>query len=175
MEEKKGFKLLTFVAAVSVTVWLLVTLVLLGIIGIHQFWPAGLVPVFFFLAHADTKNVKNIFAGGIMGFLLAAAVAPVVTMLAPIIGLQPAILVVVGVMVFFIIFLGDVAHIVFNNYTFAYYTVALIFEQQHTLQWLGTFVIAGGFFLFMVLFSIKTTMKIIMKNKAAAAAPQAAE
>ena len=170
MEGKKGISTLKLVAGISVAIWILVTIEILGRFNIHQVWPAALVVLFFFLGHADTKNIPNIFVGGVAGLLLAAALPLCVKFLVPMLGLKASIYVVVGVMVFFIVALGDLLHIVFNDYNFAYFTIALIFHEQLTLHWILTLVIAGPFFLFTVLYSIKFVMKALMKAPAAAEA-----
>ena len=162
--------MLTLVAAGSVAVWILVTIALLGLFKIHQVWPAALVVLFFFLGHADTKNIPNIFVGAAVGLLMAAALPICVKYLAPTLGLKPAIYVMVGVMVFLIVALGDVLHIAFNDYNFAYFTIALIFHEQLTVHWIATLLLAGPFFLFGVLYTIKGVMKALMKAPAAAEA-----
>ena len=49
-----------------------------------------------------------------------------------------------------IIALGDIAHMLFNNYAFVYFTIALIFAKQLTWnmtgQWLIVLVAGGIFF-----------------------------
>ena len=160
MEGKKGISTLKLVAGISVAVWILVTIEILSKFNIHQVWPAALVVLFFFLGHADTKNIPNIFVGAAIGLLMAAALPICVKYLAPTLGLKPAIYVMVGVMVFLIVALGDVAHI-------AYFTIALIFHEQLTVHWLATLVFAGAFFLFAVLYSIKWVMQALAKTPAA--------
>lgn len=57
--------------------------------------------------------------GAVVGLLLAAALAPVIGILvtAAGLGVQPAILAVVGLVVFIIIALGGATPILFNNFT----------------------------------------------------------
>ncbi len=167
MEGKKGITTVKLVAGISVAVWILVTIEILGRFNIHQVWPAALVVLFFFLGHADTKNIPNIFVGAAVGLLMASALPVCVKFLVPTLGLKPAIYVMVGVMVFLIVALGDVAHIAFNDYNFAYFTIALIFPEQLTVHWLATLVFAGAFFLFAVLYSIKWIMQALAKAPAA--------
>ena len=62
------------------------------------------------------------------------------------------------------------AHIAFNDYNFAYFTIALIFHELLTVHWLATLIFAGPFFLFGVLYTIKGVMKVLMKAPAAEAA-----
>lgn len=142
-----------------VAVWICVTIVVLGAFCIHQVWPAALVLLFMFEKGGDPKGLLNILPGGAVGLLLAAELPHLVGYIAPSLGLQPAILLAVGIFVFLIIALGDVAHMFFNNYAFAYFTIALIFHEQLTIEWLATLVLGGLFFVggFMVF------LQLIMK------------
>jgi hypothetical protein len=164
--EKKTirFKPITIIAAAIVAVWICVTIVFLGAFNVHQIWPAALVLLFMFEAGGDPKGLKNIFAGGIVGLLLAAALPPLVGFIAPSLGLQPAILLMVGLFVFLIIALGDISHMLFNNYAFAYFTIALIFHKQLTVEWLATLVLGGIFFVGGFLGILNLIMKITGKT-----------
>ena len=148
MSEGKGFKKKTIIAAVVVAAWLVVTLVILGIFNIHHAWPAFLTLLFFFEKGGDVKNLPNIFIGAAVGILLAAAVPMGVGFIAPFIGgVTVATLLIVFIMVFSIIALGDVAHMFFNNYAFMYFTICLIFgKEQMTAQWLIVLAAGGVFF-----------------------------
>jgi hypothetical protein len=147
MSEEKGFKKKTLIAAVIVAAWLCVTIVILGIFKIHHVWPALLTLLFFFEKGGDVKNLPNIFVGAVVGLLLAALVPIAVGAIAPTVGVLAGSLIVVFVLVFLIIILGDVAHMFFNNYAFVYFTIALIFgKEQLTVQWLIVLVAGGIFF-----------------------------
>lgn len=161
MNEKPGFKKETVIAGLIVAVWLVVTLIILSQFGISQGWPAFLTLLFFFETGAKTENLKNIFAGAAVGLLLGAALPVVAGALAPAMGLEPALLLVVFVIVFLIIALGDVAHMFFNNYAFCYFTVACIFPQQATLEWLAVLLLGGLFFTGGILLMIK----LMTRNK----------
>ena len=158
------FKPITLIAAVIVAVWICVTIVLLGAFRVHQVWPAAFVLLFMFEKGGDPRGLKNIIPGGIVGLLMAAALPHLVELLAPSLGLQPAILLMVGICVFLLIALGDVAHLLFNNYAFAYFTVALIFPEQLTVSWLATLVLGGIFFVGGFLIILQLTMKISGKT-----------
>jgi len=147
MSEEKGFKKKTLIAAVIVAALLCVTIVILGIFKIHHVWPALLTLLFFFEKDRDVKNLPNIFVGSAVGLLLAALVPIAVGAIAPTVGLLGGSLIVVFIAVFLIIALGDVAHMLFNNYAFVYFTIALIFgKEQLTVQWLIVLVAGGIFF-----------------------------
>ncbi len=147
MAEKKGFKKETIIAGVIVAAWLCVTLVGLGAFKITQGWPAFLTLLFFFEQKGDVKNLANIFIGAAVGLLLAASVPHAVELIAPSLGATGGTLLVVFICVFLIIALGDVAHLLFNNYAFVYFTIALIFgKEQPTVQWLIVLAAGGVFF-----------------------------
>jgi len=146
LSESKGLKKQTVIAGLIVAAWLCVTLVVLGIFKITQGWPAFLILLFFFESGANLKNLINIFVGGIVGLLLGGVLPLAAVAIAPALGLQVSILIVVFIIVFLLIALGDVAHMFFNNYAFVYFTIALIFPKQLTLQWLGVLIVGGLFF-----------------------------
>lgn len=148
-EHGKGFKKETLIAAFVVALMVVITLVVLGIFKIKSGWPAFLTLLFFFESGAKTENLKNIFCGAVVGLLLAGALPYAVKTLVPSLGLEPAILLVVFIIVFLIVGLGDIAHMFFNNYAFVYFTVASIFPKQTTLEWslvtlLGGLLFTGG-------------------------------
>jgi hypothetical protein len=138
------------VIGIIVAFWLLVTLVILGVFGIKEGWPAFLtLPLFFLIGGTDKKQLVNIFAGGAVGILLAAVIPLAVKFLVTSAGLDQTlgILIVVGLLVFIIIALGGSIPMLFSNFTFVYFTAALIPAKQATIAWLGTLVLGGGFFL----------------------------
>lgn len=118
LSESKGLKNQTLIAGLIVAAWLCVTLVVLGIFKITQGWPAWLILLFFFESGANLKNLINISVGGIVGLLLSGVLPLAVGAIAPVLGLQVSILIVVFIIVFLLIGLGDVAHMFFNNYAF---------------------------------------------------------
>lgn len=145
------------IIGIIVAFWLLVSLVIFSALGIKEGWPAFLaLPLFFLAGGTDPKKLIDIFVGGIVGLIMAAAIVPVVTFLVTGAGLpqEAAILLVVGILVFLIIALGGIAPLLFSNYTFVYFTVALIFPTQNTLPWLGTLILGGAFFVGACLLSI---------------------
>lgn len=146
MSEKSGFKKETIIAGIIVAIWLILTIIILSLFGISQGWPAFLTLLFFFESGAKTENLKNIFVGAAVGLLLGAAMPVTAKALAPALGLEPALLIVVFAIVFLIIALGDVAHMFFNNYAFVYFTIACIFPKQSTSEWLLVLLLGGAFF-----------------------------
>ena len=147
MAEKKGFKKDTLIAAVVVSAWLCVTLVVLGALKIHHAWPAMLTLLCFFEQKGNVKILPNILIGAAVGLVLAGLVPFIVPFIAPKTGVLAATILIVFIMVFLIIMLGDVAHLVFNNYGFMYFTIAMIFgKEQLTVQWLIVLAAGGVFF-----------------------------
>lgn len=145
------------VIGIIVAFWLLVSLVILSALGIKEGWPAFLaLPLFFLAGGTDPKKLIDIFAGGIVGLALAAAITPLVTFLVKSAAFPQdlAILLIVGLLVFIIIALGGKLPLLFSNYTFVYFTVALAFTPQNTLPWMGTLLLAGAFFIGACLLSI---------------------
>ena len=163
MSDKPRLSKEKVIAGLIVAFWLVVTLVILSKFGISQGWPAFLTLLFFFESGAKTANLKNIFVGAAVGLLLGAAMPVVAGALAPALGLEPALLLVVFVIVFLIIALGDVAHMFFNNYAFCYFTVATIFPEQSTLEWLAVLILGGIFFTGGIL----AIIKLVTRNKEA--------
>lgn len=152
---------------IIVAFWLLVSLVILGALGIKEGWPAFLpLPLFFLSGGSDKKQLINIFVGAVVGLLLAAALAPAVGFLVKSagLGLQPGILLIVGLVVFLIIALGGVAPMLFNNFTFIYFTVAVIFPKQATLPWLETLIVGGAFFVGTCLLSMNFILPLVTKE-----------
>jgi len=153
------FKKVTIVAALVISVWLCVTLFGLNSFGIHDSWPAFLVLLFFFESGAKTEKLKSIFLGAAVGLLVALCLFKGVELLAPTLGLQMSIFVMVFLSVFLLIALGDISHVLFNNYAFCYFTVALIYQQQATIQWLLVLFLGGGFFVGAVILSLNKLLK----------------
>jgi len=161
MSDKPRLSKEKVIAGLIVAFWLVVTLVILSKFGISEGWPAFLTLLFFFEAGAKTDNLVNIFVGGAVGLLLAACLPIAVGAIAPALGVELSALLVVFVIVFLIIALGDVAHMLFNNYAFCYFTVATIFHEQATLQWLAVLILGGIFFTG----GIIAIIKLISRNK----------
>ncbi len=155
------------VMGIIVVFWLSVSLILLSAIGIKDGWPAFLaLPLFFLVGGTDAKELINIFVGAMTGLLMAAVIVPIVTFLVKSGGLpqDPAILLLVGLLVFIITAFGGIAPMFFNNYNFVYFSVALIYPAQQTVTWLGTLILGGAFFIGAILLSMKFIMPHLIKE-----------
>lgn len=158
MEQKVGLKKDSVIAGLIVAFWLCITLVILGAFNIKEGWPAFLTLLFFFETGARTENLKNIFVGAAVGILLGAALFPLAGALISVLGHQMGVLAAVFIVVFLLIALGSVSptfHMLFNNYAFCYFTVAMIFPKQATLEWLGVLILGGLFFTGGILYILK--------------------
>jgi len=135
------------ITGLIVAVWLCLTLFLLGIFGTHSGWPAFLVLMFFTLAGGKTQVLKPIFIGGTVGLLIAKVLIIGVDVLIPRgVGAQVAIYIMVFITVFLLVILEDLSHTLFNSYSFAYFTVALVPKEQATVEWLIALYLGGAFF-----------------------------
>ncbi len=155
------------VLGIIVVLWLSVSLILLSAVGIKDGWPAFLaLPLFFLVGGTDVKELINIFVGAMTGLIMAGLIVPIVTFLVKSGGLpqDPAILLVLGLLVFFITAFGGIAPMFFNNYNFVYFSVALIYPAQNTFTWLGTLIVGGAFFIGAILLSMKLIIPRLIKE-----------
>lgn len=141
------FKASTVKLGLAVASLICFTLLMLSLIGIHDLWPASLLLLFYFENGAKREKIKTIYSGATVGLLYALGVFFSVEQLTPLLGLQVSIYTMVFLAVFLLIVLGDLSHMLFNNYAFCYFTVALIFQTQSTLKWLFVLYAGGGILL----------------------------
>ena len=158
MKKKKISKLST---GLIVATWLCVTLFLLETFGIHSGWPAFLTLMFFTISGGKMEKLKDIFIGGAVGLLMARLLVIGVELLVPMgIGMRLAIFIMVFITVFLLIVLEDISHMIFNSYSFGYFTVALIPAEQATVEWLITLFLGGAFFVGGVIMISRNIAKI---------------
>jgi len=102
----------------------------LGALKVHHTWPAFFIMIFFFLGGANVQNLPKIMIGAItgllFGFLLLMAAVPAMTALGPTLGLLACVFVVI----FLFVAMGVFIPHMFNDYAFAYFTIALIFAGE---------------------------------------------
>ncbi|HYE09824.1 MAG TPA: hypothetical protein VEF53_06560 [Patescibacteria group bacterium] len=93
--------------------------------------------------------------------LLAYMMIQAVVLSGPILGSADlALLLPLFVIIFLIVALGEVVHPLFNNYTFCYFTAALITgAEQAPLPCLISLFIGGGFLVLMAIQLVKAVMK----------------
>ena len=128
--------------------------VLIRFFSIAQVWPALLPTLMFMIGvgmigPAMYSQIKNIFVGGVVGLILNLIQMIAVGLLAPTIGLIPAIILTVFITIWIIIMGGDISQVVFSNYTFTFWLIAGAMTPDYqnlngTLLLMGTLVIAGG-------------------------------
>jgi hypothetical protein len=79
-------------------------------------WPAFMVMIFFFVTHEDIKQAPNILIGGLAGILCVILIGMFVDALKPVMGLEAAKLLFIGLFVYAIVLLQDAIPYVFNSY-----------------------------------------------------------
>ena len=110
-------------------------------------WPAFMAMIFFFLGEMNVKKVPNILVGGTAGIAGILLAKPIITLLAPMMGVELATLTFVLVIVYAIVAFGEMVPVVFNNYMFMYLTVSGIAVQApnpNPLLWMLMTVVGGG-------------------------------
>lgn len=163
--EKKGISRQRLITGLVVAIWLSITLFILELFGIHGGWPAFLTLMFFTLGGAKMESLKPIFIGGTVGLLAAALLVLGVEALMTVgIGMQVGIFIMVFLIVFLLVVLEDLSHLLFNSYSFAYFTVALVPAQQATIEWLLVLYLGGGLFLGGVIFTLRYLKKSAIKK-----------
>lgn len=144
---------------------LLVALIMVGELFFHHFelpaWPAFMVMVFFFLAHANPAEAKNILAGGAFGIVCAVLSRLTVENVGPALG-DPfyAVLLFVAIFVTSIVLLKDAIPLLFNDYAFMFYLVSAniakaagvnLLAAAYPLTLLGVQLIGGTIFILGIL------------------------
>lgn len=163
--EKKGISKQRIITGLIVAIWLSITLFILELFGIHSGWPAFLTLMFFTLSGGKTDSLKSIFIGGTVGLLVARLLVVGVELLMTIgIGMQAGIFIMVFIAVFLLIVLEDLSHTLFNSYSFAYFTIALIPTEQATLEWLLVLYLGGALFVGGVIFTLRYLKKLELKR-----------
>lgn len=121
---KKTNKNEVFVISV-VFVWIYIVNVVSAILGLVG-WPMYFVPIFFFIQGADKKKIPSIFIGATLGLLASYFLVSGLGALTPAIGLVPAFMILIGIILAVIIIGGTVCPIACNNVAFAYLTASTI-------------------------------------------------
>lgn len=166
--EKKSISKTRIITGLVVAVWLTITLFILELVGIHGGWPAFLSLMFFTLGGNKMENLKSIFIGGTVGILAARLLVIGVELLMTLgLGMQVGIFIMVFLLVFLLVVLEDLSHLLFNSYSFAYFTVALVPAEQATIEWLLVLYLGGALFLGGVIYSLRFIKKSAMKKSQA--------
>jgi hypothetical protein len=164
-----------------VGIWLAVTMVLMTAFKISLGWPAYLTLPLFFLAGNDAKQLLNLFVGGAVGIILAACFFPIYAMLTPALGAQLTPLVIIFIIIFLIIALGNAVPMVFNNFNLVYFTAAIGFYTifygiaavtktpyalvPETLKMVVVMIVGGAFFTGGTLLFIQKAIPKLMAPK----------
>jgi len=110
-------------------------------------WPAYAAWVLFFIEHMNAQKVPHILVGAITGLVLIVLAAPVIGLLAPVIGLGWGRLVYVLAAVYAIFAFGEMIPLLLNNYAFMYLTIAGIALQTpnpNPYLWMAMVAVGGG-------------------------------
>jgi len=129
-----------FIFALMITI----VIFLLSLFNIKDAWPATIALLFFFEGKAETGNLKKIFLGAATGLILASFLPKCVKIMTPVFGNEPGILLTVFFFIFLIIALGNLVQLIFNNYAFCFFTIALIYQEQDTISWMLSLLLGGG-------------------------------
>ena len=110
-------------------------------------WPAFIAMIFFFVEQMDVKKAPHILVGGAFGIACILLAKPIVSALAPLLGVELATLAFVLILVYAIVAFGEMLPMFFNNYAFMYLTVTGIAVQQpspNPFLWMAITLIGGG-------------------------------
>lgn len=108
-----------------VCLWIFIVNVVAALLGVVG-WPMFFVPIFFFIQGGDTKKIPSIFAGATLGLLASYFLVTGLTTMTPMMGLVPAFMIMIGIILAVIIVGGTVCPIACNNVAFAYLTANTI-------------------------------------------------
>lgn len=143
---KIKFSKSTLIAALISGVWLCVTLFILNLFNISIGWPAFMPFVLFNLIGWKTTEVKPIFGGGVVGLLLGGVALKGIFLIIGRTGIFYTYLIPIFIAIFLLVALGDILPVLFNNYTFCFYTIAFATPEQETLKWILIMLLGGGFY-----------------------------
>jgi hypothetical protein len=110
-------------------------------------WPAFMAMIFYFIADMDPKKIPHILVGGVFGIACILLATPIVTTLAPLLGVEFATLVYILGIVYAIVAFGEMAPMFFNNYAFMYLTVAglgMQLPEPNPILWMAVAGIGGA-------------------------------
>lgn len=113
-------------------------------------WPAFMVMIFFFVEHMAIEKASHILVGGAFGIALVFAAKVFVTGLAPSLGVEPATILFVVVVVYAIVALGEIVPMLFNNYAFMFLTVSALAAKTpdpNPLLWMAVELLGGALLL----------------------------
>jgi hypothetical protein len=130
-------------------------------------WPAFMAMILFFIEHMDPKKAPPILIGGVTGIGAILLATPIITVLAPLVGVELARLLFIGGIVYAIVAFGTMVPIAFNNYAFLYLIVtglAVQLPNPNPLLWMGMTVVFGGLLIAGVIGIGKSMMARVMRK-----------
>lgn len=134
------------VTSIFIWLWIFIINISTPLITSAPPWPMYFVTIFFFLLGGDPKKIKSIYLSGIVGICGTYITLQLLKVLGPIIGMVPALLILLLIVLGLIIVGGNFFPLFFNNMTFAFLTVCTInFEiiESSFVNWILMFLIGG--------------------------------
>ncbi len=122
-------------------------------LALHQLklpaWPLFLVMIFFFEAHMNRQRAPHLLLGALVGIACYMATVEFVRWAGPALGLWPAKLLFVCLVVYAIVALGEALPMLFNNYAFMFYLVSGLAAREAgavpaPLTWMGVAALGGA-------------------------------
>ncbi len=110
----------------SIAGWVIIVNVALLVLGISHGWTLFFANIFFFMLGADIKRWKELLFGGLFGLASAWLFAQAMGILTPVIGVLPAVVLPLALIIFFMIVCGPIFPSICNNVAFGYLTIATI-------------------------------------------------
>lgn len=113
--------------------WIFVVNIAGAVLGLTG-WPMYFVPIFFFIQGADVKKIPSIFIGATLGLAAAYFLVTGLHAFTPVIGLVPAFIILIAIVLAVIIVGGSVLPIACNNVAFGYLTACTINLESITFS-----------------------------------------
>lgn len=139
-----------FFVPFCIATWIVIFNLIAQLIGVSATWPLFMANILFFLLGGELKNLKKIFLGATTGLIAGYILIAGLTYVGPIIGLAPAFVIFLSLVLYPIIVLGSVVPLCFNDIAFAYLTISTIQIDKvlsETDTYLLSLWIGGGIFI----------------------------
>lgn len=147
MSKQENYSKPNYLLLFCIATWVIVLNIIIIIMQIPAGWTLFFANIFFFQMGADVKNLKSIFCGGTTGLICAWILAMAESVLGSVIGIMPALFIVLALIIYVIIVLGPLVPSCFNNVAFAFLTISTINMNKvasETLSYLVVFIVGGA-------------------------------
>ena len=132
----------------------LLVLIVIGEVVLIYFnlpaWPAFMVMIFFLIDHMDVKKAHHILIGGCFGIICIILTKLFIVATARVLGVNPAQILFIVLIVYAIVAFGEILPVLFNNYAFMFLTIsglAVTSSHPNPLVWIGVELVGGGIFI----------------------------